>query len=87
MNIDIATEARKLIAKRLKRPIEEVVDAANLTDDLGAESLDAVELSFDVEDHFDVEITDEELAQLKTVGQVIALVQGKMGEINGHARS
>ena len=48
-----------------------------LNEDLGVDSLDAVELSLDLETEFDVEISDEELASLKTVKDIVDLIEAK----------
>lgn len=50
---------------------------SNLKDDLGIDSLAAVELSLDLETEFDVEISDEELAALKTVEDIVKLIESK----------
>ena len=50
---------------------------SNLKDDLGIESLAAVELSLDLETEFDVEISDEELAALVTVKDIVVLIESK----------
>ena len=50
---------------------------SNLKDDLGIDSLAAVELSLDLETEFDVEISDEELAALVTVADIVKLIESK----------
>lgn len=50
---------------------------ANLKDDLGIESLAAVELSLELETEFDVRIEDEELAKLVTVADIVSLLESK----------
>lgn len=50
---------------------------SNLKDDLGIDSLAAVELSLDLETEFDVEISDEELAALITVEDIVKLIESK----------
>lgn len=50
---------------------------SNLKDDLGIDSLAAVELSLDLETEFDVEISDEELAALVTVEDIVKLIESK----------
>ena len=56
---------------------EEIKLESNLKDDLGIDSLAAVELSLDLETEFDVEISDEELAALVTVEDIVKLVESK----------
>lgn len=50
---------------------------SNLKDDLGIDSLAAVELSLDLETEFDIEISDEELAALGTVADIVKLIESK----------
>ena len=56
---------------------EEIKFESNLKDDLGIDSLAAVELSLDLETEFDVEISDEELAALVTVEDIVKLIESK----------
>ena len=56
---------------------EEIKLESNLKDDLGIDSLAAVELSLDLETEFDAEISDEELAALVTVEDIVKLIESK----------
>ena len=56
---------------------EEIKLESNLKDDLGIDSLAAVELSLDLETEFDVEISDEEFAALVTVADIVKLIESK----------
>ncbi|MEW6724633.1 MAG: acyl carrier protein [Bacillota bacterium] len=71
---------RKLIADQLGMEVEEVTLEKRLIDDLEADSLDIVELMMTFEEEFNVEIPDEEVERLRTVGQVIEYIQAKLGE-------
>ncbi len=68
---DVANKVKEIIAEQLGQDIENVVEAANFTDDLGADSLDTVELVMALEDEFDVEIPEEDSANIKTVQDAI----------------
>ena len=57
---------------------EEVVPEASFADDLDADSLDLVELVMALEEEFGVEVPEDELAEVKTVGQAYDLVAGKL---------
>jgi acyl carrier protein len=57
----------------------QVTKEAKFADDLDADSLDLAELVMALEDEFDVTIEEEELADITTVGDAIALVEGKLG--------
>jgi len=61
----------KLIAEKLDVEIEDVVPKASFVDDLGADSLDLVELIMTMEETFDVDIDDKEAESLKKVEDVI----------------
>ena len=61
---------QEIIADTLSCDAEKVTMEANLFDDLGADSLDAVELNMALEDACGVSVPDEELAKLKTVGDI-----------------
>lgn len=80
MTKDEAADAvRHMIATHLDVPEIEVTDDSDLTDDLLADSLDHVELVMAMEEHFGIEITDEEAEPLESVKDWIALVHGKLG--------
>ncbi|MFB0972494.1 MAG: acyl carrier protein [Neofamilia sp.] len=68
---------RDVIVENLGVSEEEVTLESSLIDDLGADSLDAVELSMAIEDEFDVEIEDEEFQELKTVGDILRAIEEK----------
>ena len=48
----------------------------NIADDLGADSLDVVDMLMSLEDEFDVEIPDEEIERIRTVGELVAYIEG-----------
>ena len=65
-------KVRNTIAETLGCDVEQVVDEAVLTDDLGADSLASVELTMALEEATGISIDDEALTQMKTVGDIIA---------------
>ncbi len=65
-------KVRDIIVETLSCDKDEVTMDASLTDDLGADSLDAVELNMALEDAFGVSIPDEELAEMKKVSDIVA---------------
>lgn len=71
---------KEIIANQLGVEKSEVVPEAAFVDDLGADSLDLVELIMAMEEEFDIEIADEEAEKLKTVQDVMAY-------INAHSQS
>lgn len=50
---------------------------ASLKDDLGIDSLDSVEIVLELESRFDIKISDEELASIKTVGDIVKILEDK----------
>lgn len=67
---EIENKVRKIIAEQLGVEESQVVKDASFTEDLGADSLDTVELVMTLEEEFECEIPDEEAEKIKTVGQV-----------------
>ena len=78
---DIASKVRAIIADQLMVDPDEVTDEASFVEDLGADSLDTVELIMEFEDEFAVEISDEDAEKISTVGEAVAymskLMEGK----------
>jgi acyl carrier protein len=79
MSNDIFTRVQKVTVEKLSVKEEEVVEAASFTDDLGADSLDVVELVMAFEDEFGIEIPDEEVGEIKTVGDAVNYISKKLG--------
>ncbi len=68
---DIANQVMKIIVDKLGVDESEVTPEASFTDDLGADSLDTVELIMEFEKEFDISIPDEEAEKIATVGDAI----------------
>ena len=67
-------KVKQLIADQLCIAVEDIKDDANIIEDLGADSLDIVELLMSFEDEFKVSIPDEKLEELKTIPQIVAII-------------
>ncbi len=67
-------KVKKIIAEKLSVDLDEVVPEATFTDDLGADSLDLVELIMSMEEEFDIDISDEDAEQLTTVQAAITYI-------------
>jgi acyl carrier protein len=76
---EVANEIKELMAARLGLPAEKIVPEASLVEDLGLDSLDAVELAIAVERRFNIDVPEEELTKLKTVADMVALVEARRG--------
>ena len=65
----------ELIANQLNKPIEEVTEEKEFVKDLGADSLDIVEMFMSLEDEYSITVSDEEAVKIKTIGDVIKLIE------------
>ena len=74
---EIASKVREIIAQELGVEGEKVTDDANFVEDLGADSLDTVELVMAFEEEFGIEIPDEDAEQMQSVGQAIKYLTEK----------
>lgn len=75
---DIAAKVKEIIANKLDVDESEVVNEASFTNDLGADSLDTVELIMEFEKSFDVPIPDDMAEKITTVGEAIAHIEAKV---------
>ena len=71
----IEEEVRKIIVTQLDISEDEVVPEASFVDDLGADSLDLVELVMTMEEKFDIEISDKDAEEIKTVYKAISYIE------------
>ena len=71
---EIEEKVREFIADHLGIDEDKVIPEAELINDLGADSLDELEIVMFCEDEFDIEIPDEDLNEIKTVGQAISYI-------------
>lgn len=74
---EIANKIKGIIAEQLGVSLDEVKETALFIDDLGADSLDIVELIMALEEEFEVEIPDEDAEKIQSVGDAIKFVQAK----------
>ena len=73
----IFEKVRSIIVDQLDVDEEKVTMNANIQDDLGADSLDMVDLVMSFEDEFDLEIPDDQVENIKTVGDVVKYIEEK----------
>ena len=70
MSDSLEQKVRSLVAEQLGVDAADVTPQASILDDLGADSLDVVELVMALEEHFDIEVPDEDVEELRTVADV-----------------
>ncbi|MCL0067799.1 acyl carrier protein [Peptococcaceae bacterium] len=75
---DIFERMQRIIVEQLDIEKDQVTLNSSFVDDLGADSLDIVELVMAMEEEFDMQIPDEEAERIRTVGDVVKFVQQKM---------
>lgn len=69
---------KTILSSQLDVDAEELSLETKIAEDLGADSLDVVEMLMSIESEFDVEIPDEEIEKLKTIGDVVDYIQNNM---------
>ena len=74
---DIQERVKKIVVEHLGVEKDKVVDSASFVDDLGADSLDTVELVMAFEEEFGSEISDSEAEKILTVGDAVKFIEGK----------
>ena len=77
MSEDISSKVKKIVADHLGIDEGKVTDEASFIDDLGADSLDTVELVMAFEEKFGIEITDDAAETIQTVQNAIDYIEGK----------
>jgi len=76
---DIKAKVTEIIVNKLGVEESQVTDTANFTKDLGADSLDTVELIMEFEKQFDVSIEDSDAEKIQSVGDVVTYLTAKLG--------
>ena len=68
-------KVKSIVADQLDVEEEKVTVEASITEDLGADSLDVVDLVMSIEEEFDIEIPDEAVENIKTVGDIVSYIE------------
>jgi len=76
-NMDISAKVNEIIAEQLGVKKEEIKPESSFIDDLGADSLDTVEVVMALEEEFGVEIPDEDAEKITTVGDAVKYIEEK----------
>ena len=75
---EVAAKVKAIIVEKLGVDENEVVESASFTNDLGADSLDTVEMIMDFEKEFGITIPDEAAEKISTVGDAITYIENKL---------
>ena len=78
--MDIFEQVKKILCDQLDLEEEQVNEESEVIDDLGADSLDIVDLVMTLEEEFDTEIPDEDIENLKTVGDIVKYIEDRVAE-------
>ena len=78
--MDIFEQVKKILCDQLDLEEEQVNEDSEVIDDLGADSLDIVDLVMTLEEEFDTEIPDEDIENLKTVGDIVKYIEERGAE-------
>lgn len=78
MSQDVESKVKSIIVDKLGVDESEVTHEANFTNDLGADSLDTVELIMEFEKEFDLSIPDEDAENIASVGDAVEYLKGKI---------
>lgn len=73
----ILEKVKKLVASQLNISAEKITEKSKLIEDLGADSLDVVEMLTTLEDEFGIAISDEEATSMQTIGEVVKIIEAK----------
>ena len=76
---DVLERVKKIVVEHLDVEADKVTDKASFIDDLGADSLDNVELVMAFEEEFDIEIPDDAAETIQTVGDAVKFISEKVG--------
>ena len=76
---DVAERVKKIVVEHLGVEAEKVTENASFIDDLGADSLDNVELVMAFEEEFDIEIPDDAAEHIQTVGDAVKFIAERLG--------
>ena len=73
----VVDKVKELIAQQLNKPVEDITDEKEIVKDLGADSLDVVEMLMSLEEEFETTVSEEDAVNIKTVGDIIKVIEEK----------
>ena len=78
--MDVGGKVKEIIAEQLNQDAGGIDTAAHFVNDLGADSLDTVELVMELEEEFDISIPDESAEKIQKVGEAVDFIENAKGE-------
>jgi acyl carrier protein len=76
----VLAEIKRIVSEQLAHMPEQIEETSALVEDLGADSLDVIEITMEVEEHFDITVPEEAGEGARTVGAIVDGVMGLLGE-------
>ncbi len=73
--MDIFEKVKTLVAEQLDAEADTITESTSITDDLGADSLDVVDLVMAIEDEFSIEIPEDQVENIKTIGDIVKYIE------------
>ena len=71
----ILEKVKELVAEQLGIKAESIKEDSNIIEDLGADSLDVIEMLMTLEDEYGITIPDDQISQVKTIGEIVNLIE------------
>ena len=76
---DVLEKVREHLSSELEIPLEQISESTRMREDLDADSLDLYELVMELEDTYGISVSEEEAAEIETVGDAVDFVAGRLG--------
>jgi acyl carrier protein len=76
----VLSEIKQIVGQQLAHAPEQIEETSALVEDLGADSLDVIEITMEVEEHFDITVPEEAGENARTVGEIVDGVMGLLGQ-------
>ncbi len=75
--MSVLENVKNLISQQLNKPVEEITEDKEIVKDLGADSLDVVEMLMSLEEEFEIRVPEEEAVNIKTVADIVKMIEEK----------
>ena len=74
--MDTLSKVKEIVANQLRKPVEEITEEKEVVKDLGADSLDIVEMLMSLEEEFGITVSEDDAMKIKTVGDIVKAIDG-----------